>query len=286
MINTAMRLALLVNFLALTAAFTTLPAQTQRPNTNLQSTIGWEQGGGVTSNLISNLAEVALKLRLRDQTGVKCDVSASSSDLLLKGRVGPVTVRGRGWQSQLGLTCRAIEATVDTCELDVGRVLSNRKLRLTTPAQGNAMIALNSVDFANFITHPRMKPPALANGNSKAIEFLKDGATIDAKTGTVTFFGTYLDEKWKLSLTRGDEQQKAAVTVSPQGNSIDAEDLESVSAELTSAISRFFNELVFELDGTFLKFNDMMITAKGASPSVMLQLQITVHKFPAQGAAF
>lgn len=286
MINTAMRLALLVNFLAFTAAFTTLPAQTQRWNTNLQSTIGWEQGGGVTSNLISNLAEVALKLRLRDQTGVKCDVSASSSDLLLKGRVGPVTVRGRGWQSKLGLTCRAIEATVDTCELDVGRVLSNRKLRLTTPAQGNAMIALNSVDFANFITHPRMKPPALANGNSKAIEFLKDGATIEAKTGTVSFFGTYLGEKWKLSLTRGNDQQKAVVTVSPQGDSIAAGDIASVSAELTSAISRFFNELVFELDGTFLKFNDMMITAKGASPSVMLQLQITVHKFPSQGAAF
>jgi hypothetical protein len=58
---------------------------------------------------------VALKMRLKDQTDVSCNVNSRSSDLLLGGRVGPVTVKGKGWQSGLGLTCRAIEATVDTC---------------------------------------------------------------------------------------------------------------------------------------------------------------------------
>ena len=87
----------------------------------------------LTSSLVSQLAVVALKLRLQDQSGVKCDVTASSSDLLLKGKVGPVTVKGRGWQSRLGLTCRAIEATVDSCDLDIGRVISSQKLVLTTP---------------------------------------------------------------------------------------------------------------------------------------------------------
>ena len=87
----------------------------------------------VTSSLVSQLAVVALKLRLQDQSGVKCDVTASSSDLLLKGKVGPVTVKGRGWQSRLGLTCRAIEATVDSCDLDIGRIFNSQKLVLTTP---------------------------------------------------------------------------------------------------------------------------------------------------------
>eukprot|EP00545_Synedropsis_sp_CCMP1620_P014775 CAMPEP_0119026048 /NCGR_PEP_ID=MMETSP1176-20130426/34761_1 /TAXON_ID=265551 /ORGANISM="Synedropsis recta cf, Strain CCMP1620" /LENGTH=126 /DNA_ID=CAMNT_0006981693 /DNA_START=19 /DNA_END=395 /DNA_ORIENTATION=+ len=91
----------------------------RRSATNLHSSISADSGG-VTSGLISNLAEMALRLRLTDQTGVKCNVSLTSSDLLLRGRVGPVTVKGRGWASRLGLTCRAIEATVDTCELDVG----------------------------------------------------------------------------------------------------------------------------------------------------------------------
>ena len=89
--------------------------------------------GGVTSGLISQLAVVALKLRLKDQNHVSCDVNANTSNLLLRGQVGPVTVKGRGWQSRLGLTCRAIEATVDNCNLDLSRVLSSRKLVLTTP---------------------------------------------------------------------------------------------------------------------------------------------------------
>ena len=86
----------------------------------------------ITSNLISQLACVALKRRLEDHTHVSCDLTADSKHLLL-GRVGPVTVKGRGWESPLGLTCKAIEATVNECKLDMGRVISNQKLVLTTP---------------------------------------------------------------------------------------------------------------------------------------------------------
>ena len=88
----------------------------------------------LTSNLVSQLAVGALKRRLKDQTHVACELTASSTDML-RGRVGPVTVKGRGWQSPLGLTCRAIEATVETCELDMGRVLSSQKLVLTVPGE-------------------------------------------------------------------------------------------------------------------------------------------------------
>jgi hypothetical protein len=90
---------------------------------------------GVTSTLISQLAVMALKRRLMGQTHVSCDVKASSSNVLLKGQVGPVTVKGRGWQSRLGLTCRALEATVDSCQLDMGRILANQKLVLTVPGK-------------------------------------------------------------------------------------------------------------------------------------------------------
>ena len=90
---------------------------------------------GITGSFISSLAEAALKRRLRAQTGVFCDVTANSSDMLFKGRVGPVSVKGKSWQSPLGLTCRALEATIDTCELDMGRVLTSQKLVLTTPGK-------------------------------------------------------------------------------------------------------------------------------------------------------
>lgn len=88
----------------------------------------------VTSTLISQLAIAALKLRLHTQTHVDCDVTASPSTVF-RGQIGPVTVKGRGWGSRLGLTCRVIEATVDQCDLDMGRVVSNRKLVLNVPGK-------------------------------------------------------------------------------------------------------------------------------------------------------
>lgn len=107
--------------------------RSQSPSSSSSQT----SSGGVTSGLISNLAVIALKLRLQHQTHISCDVTASSSNVLLRGQVGPVTVKGRGWQSRLGLSCRAIEATVDACDLDMGRILGNRKLVLTTPGKWN-----------------------------------------------------------------------------------------------------------------------------------------------------
>ena len=106
------------------------------PSTNNCQRRPQQQSSGVTSSLISNLAVVALKLRLKDQSHVSCDVTASSSRIFSSGQVGPVTVRGRSWQSPLGLlTCRAIEATVETCHLDMSRILSQQKLVLTTPGK-------------------------------------------------------------------------------------------------------------------------------------------------------
>ena len=142
------------------------------------------------------------------------------------------------------------------------------------------MVALDSVDFGNFITHPVMKPPGLQAG-SEGIRFLKDGVSIDAKKGTISFFGTFQGEMWKCTLQRGQGPQKCVVKVESQN-----EDLHSKSSQLRQVISNFFNEMVFELDGTFLTFRDLMITAKGGEPSVMLALQITVKKFPSPGLAF
>lgn len=266
-------------------SFTTSSLGSHRMASRLHVRSSIHFDGGLTSGLISNLAELALKVRLKGQTGVECNVSANSSDLLFKGRVGPVTVKGRGWKSQLGLSCRAIEATVETCELDVGRILSNRKLVLTTPATGQATIALNNVDFANFITHPYMKPPALRHKDGEEFAFLKEGTIVDASSGNVTFFGSYMGQKWKLILTRGEAKQRAKVIATPEGITT-IPHLEATSAELSHAMTNFFNEMKFELDGTWLTFKDMMVTEKGSSPSLMLRLNIIVKKFPSPGLAF
>lgn len=243
----------------------------------------------VTSNLISQLAVAALKLRLHSQTHVDCEVTASPSTVL-RGQIGPVTVKGRGWGSRLGLTCRVIDATVDQCELDMGRVVSKRKLVLNVPAEGRAMVALNSVDFGNFITHPLMKPPAIVADASEddRLEFMKENVSLDPTRGAVTFLGKYMGQTWQFTLQRGSDEYKALIKASLHKSSAgDANaDWENVARQLADSTSKFFNEMVFELDGTFLSFSDMMLTGKGKEPIIMLSLGILVKKFPSPGLDF
>ena len=146
------------------------------------------------------------------------------------------------------------------------------------------MVALNGVDFANFITHPLMQPPSLPDEAGGSIEFLKDGVTVDSQSGVVTFFGDYSGQRWRLELQRAKSgPRKAIIAVAPVNPS---DGLEDVSRQLMTIMSNFFNNMVFELDGTFLTFKDMMMTDKGGESQLLLALDITVRKFPSPGLQF
>jgi len=260
-----------------TSSIITKPARTSNKETPLYlSSIAGNIGTGLSSGLISSLAEVALKLRLNTQTSVNCIVNSSDQNLF-RGKVGPVTVKGRGWGSRLGLTCRAIEATVDECDLDIGRVIRDQKLRLGSPAMGKAMVALDPVDFGNFITHPLMK-------NQQAIEFSKDGVSMDAAAGTVTFYGNYQNQQWKFIMSRSSAEEKAQIQVENISEDVVLED-DTLTSHLSQAMSDFFNKMVFELDGVFLTFRDMQLTPT-KNGLLMLKLAIKVRKFPSPGLDF
>jgi hypothetical protein len=249
----------------------------------------------ISSNLISQLAIYAIKRRLKEQRTVNCDVNFSSSNLLWNGRVGPVTVSGKDWCSYRGLSCRAIEATVEQCELDAKMIISNRKLLLTTPAMGKALVALTAKDFGNFITHPLMKTSSsfIDSIAESSIDFHKDGTVIDPITSQVSFTCTFLGIRWRCSLQRSSETKKATVRVCPMDDieiktNVD-DDLtiqQSSEQSLSGYLERFFNEMVFELDGTYLSYRDMMVTDKGGIPSVMIALNIKVRKLPSPGMDF
>jgi hypothetical protein len=148
------------------------------------------------------------------------------------------------------------------------------------------MVALNSIDFGNFITHPMMKPPSPADAGDTRLEFLKEDVSIDIGTGAVTFFGTYLDRRWKFCLKRGAGRE-AVIGVYPDQTNGESGNVDAlIVQELTTVASNFFNQMVFELDGTFLSFMDMMVTSKLNEPIAMLSLDITVKKFPSAGIAF
>jgi hypothetical protein len=161
------------------------------------------------------------------------------------------------------------------------------------------MVALTAEDFGNFVTHPLMKPPcpptigddAVAAANLN-LTFLKEGVVVDPNEGTVSFYGMCDKKKWKFSLQKGtDARNKAIIQAAPadedeqqQGPSL--ERTEALSKALSETSTKFFSEMVFELDGTFLSFEDMALTAKGSEPSVLLKLSILVRKFPSPGLEF
>ena len=252
---------------------------------------------GVTSTLISNLAVVALKLRLAEHSGVSCDVNASSKSLLLKSTVGPITVRGRGWSSPLELTCRAIEAKVSECQLDMNSVIQKRKLILTTPAIGSAMVALDHKDFSNFLTHPLLEAQIPVVQSNK-FEFDKEKVFVKDEEGHVEFYGKCAGHEWKFILKRTPEHKhdtigRATIDVthisSPKDETSSDTDIDIVSfgMELTDVVTKFFNKLVFELDGTFLSFQDMKVhRPKGKDAQILIALDIKVKKFPSPGVAF
>lgn len=259
--------------------------------------------GGLSGNLISQIAVFAIQVCLKEYSDVSCHVSSPPQDLL-QGRIGPVTVKGRGWRSSRGLSCRAIEASVDTCQLDIARVLRDRVLVLTSPAEGKAMIALTAQDFGNFITHPRVEKAKVQVSNSAGlvpsinsrsnVEFSRENVVVDPVNGTVTFYATCSGVSCECVLKRVNDDDIvetaqdgsiAVVEVKTLHGDTDDEEALMMASRLSVALTDFFNQIVFELyDGLFLSFRDMMVTDKGKSPSVLLALNIRVEKFPSPSA--
>lgn len=244
----------------------------------------------ITSNLISKMAIAALKLRLRAQSSVGCNVVASPGGMI-QGRLERATVTGKGWVSPSGqLTCRAIEATVESCHLDTARIFRDGKLRLVVPAKGNAMIAMESSDFGNFVTHPLLESPHhMYLDKMEPFAFAKDGVVIDTESGTIQFLGTFAGEKWRCDMTRDTTNGGVNVTVHPTDLSsrmLNEDIVPPLSTELSRVVTDYFSNLQFDLDGTLLSFSDMAITSKNKQSILLLALKITVNKFPSAGIDF
>lgn len=228
----------------------------------------------ITSQLISQLAILAIKNRLKEEKEVTCDLQFQSLESLLRGRVGPVTIKGRGWRSGRNLSCRVLEATVSECELDIPKLLSHRKLLLTKPALGKMLVAMNGDDFGNFITHPLMPSLQL---EGRPILFMSDGASIDPAAGTVQFMVLYNDTRWTCLLKRSLDCSKALIDVL----SLPITDVNgAVVQKLSMLLGEFFNQMMWDLDGTYLSYRDFRTTDRGEAPSVMFSLNINVEKLP------
>uniref|UniRef100_A0A7S2YGP3 Uncharacterized protein n=1 Tax=Entomoneis paludosa TaxID=265537 RepID=A0A7S2YGP3_9STRA len=286
----------------------------QRRRYERKSQLQAATGNMVSGNVISELAVVAIKLCLADHTDVSCDLTASPRDVF-QGKIGPVKVKGRDWKSSRGLSCRAIEASVDTCQLDFGAILSEQKLILTTPAQGKCMIAMTAQDFGNFLVHPRIENAKLKASQSAGliqaatesakqqssspslIDFYQDNVVIDSKQGSVTFYAKCAGTKCKCVLKRAAPAQQSStnpqqkqptaiveVTTLKSQDDSNSTNPKLPASRLAQVFTMFFNEMIFDLyDGLLLSYRDMKVTDdKGgkATPNILLALNIRVEKFP------
>lgn len=162
---------------------------------------------------------------------------------------------------------------MEQCQLDTSKILTHRKLLLTQPALGKMMVALNGNDFGNFVNHPLMPPVEL---DGETIVFAKEGAEVDPLSGTVKFYVNYGGAQWTCLLDRGPENQKVVIDVTSATTLRN----DMVTHHLSCRLANFFNELVWNLDGTYLNYRAFKVTDKGKSPTVMFLLNIKVEKLP------
>jgi len=239
-----------------------------------------------SSGLISTLAIGALKRRLKDNTKVECNVNVDTNELM-RGKVGPVTVKGRKWMSPLGLSCRSIEAIVDQCSLDMASMIQNRKLHLNVPARGSAMVALDAVDFGRFLSYPLLETPSFRHNDvDHNIELLKDKISIEPEHNTVVFHIELLQGIWRCELQRAPNGAKIQVSFVEGIGDLSIGEISLLEKGLSKTMSSFFNELVINLDGSFIHFKDMMVTSNSKFPFVILSLELMVKKFPSRSIKF
>lgn len=207
----------------------------------------------------------------------------------MKGKIGPVIVKGKGWMSRMGLTCRSIEATVDQCSLDMNTILQKQKLILNEPAKGRAMVAFDAKDFGNFLTHPLMEMPFHRfNDMYNKILFKKDRILINKTDRSVLFDVEYLQSTWKCILQRASNGVGAEVKVYfvEGGSTLTQDEILLLEKELSQTITIFFNELIISLDKVNVSYQDMMVITKGKFPLVLISLDILVRGFPSRSVAF
>jgi hypothetical protein len=107
---------------------------------------------------------------------------------------------------------------------------------------------------------------------------------VDPKSQSVSFRAIHAESEFKVTLQRGASQNVPAIAhVTPVNGHGEEEDIaDRICSRMSSVLTSFFNEMTFELDGTFLSFTDMMVVEK-RSPTVMLAVAIRVVRLPGPG---
>lgn len=253
--------------------------------------------------LLSKVAELVLRAKLRDAGSVDVDVEAPS---LLSGRVDRVRVRGQRWCTPLSLSCRSLDLSVRSTAIDFGALIGRQRIELIKPALGAATISFTEADFANFLAHPLMTeavarharrvPPPQGFAFGRAVRMLPPGDAVAGAAGAVTFPVT-------CNAAAADGRPTVLLMQQAAGGSIIVQRLSAGSPEDAEAaatcrwIASLFAGLLIDLDGCALTFQSMRFVASAPQtfPSagktsgaveLELDLHVRVTSFPSLSLKF
>lgn len=261
---------------------------------------------------IAQFAEMAIKMILAEQALVQFEMAAASSSSsahessvaaatadLWRGKIGPLSLKGRCWQTKKGLSCRALEVSVSSFELDMPAMVHRQKIVIRSHGAGRVVLALDARDVGNFLTHAKRRPPlpvVRSVGERPQIVLKKkqrqqqdcghdDSIVIDSRRGTMEFSVKCAGRTFGCTLKPSGE--KICVSVVPCPSSTNDDDdarhkisTDELAAELSDSLTKFCNEFRAEVNGTWLSFRDMIIVASSKGTSEQASVMVAVDILP------
>jgi len=242
--------------------------------------------------LISTVAELVLRARLREAGSIKVDVSASPASLL-SGGVDGVKVRGKRWCTPLRLSCTALSMDVGRTTIDPSALLTSRRIALRQPARGSATIQFTESDWDNFLIHPLMASALQQRRNqikAPIVGFRSARSHICPETGAVEFDCQWGGSRLRAQLTQVSSDGCVAVSISPAKGSAGADALADEDLAAASMwLAGLFTSLVIDLDGCALSFRALDVLAPSrpqATAELRLNLDVCVRSFPSLAINF
>jgi len=226
----------------------------------------------LSTQLLSSVASVALRLVLRKCGSVNINVDSNNIFALLSGSVDGVSVQGTDWQTPKNLTCRKVSVrTLGTFGIDIPAILSG-KIALQKESPASVDITLDAADLNNFLANPVMKDQVAALGRGDLPITSVRVESISPSSRSVLVSCTTLGRTYRLSVGPGQSSIPALVKAS-EGVEYDGN-----VQEVCVRLQGWLNSLVVDFAGTLCCMQKFQVIG----PSLTVTAGATICKYPSQ----
>ena len=207
------------------------------------------------------------------------------------GGVSSVRVSGERWCTPMGLACGALDIEVGATAIDLGALVTERRIVIKRPALGVATLRFTAADWDAFLLHPKMaecverKRGSDGSSAPSAVGFRRAGGTrlhladASGRSGFVSFPTRFDGEPCHAELSqRADGSVEC--TARPMAPA-EADPANGAAQRCGPWLAELFADLVLDLDGCELTFDKLRLEQGTVETAeLVLQLDVCVRKFP------